>query len=377
MMNSSISHSPLPVETFSLITGAGLPQGEIEIAVGDCDVCPGMDLVLAGISIGKESKVQISPVQAFGSIGLPEYGIAPHSEVAYCVKLLEPLVVAYASAEEYDLVKLADALTSDGVYKKVQLADDAAEDVLHVVAAYTVTDEPREVFFFREGTSIFWNVDELEQCNILSVLEPFENGPYNRDLVRDEREVMPYLYQDKLPRTFVRQDTVHLTTRHLDREEPSDNIQLDKFAVSNALSSSVKLGMWEAILDAYVEDVEDVTKELKEGSGVHLTRRDALKKMGELFAIRHGVNLSSDLLDTPDFYWEREALETLYNQLASCLSIPKRTKVLNEKLSHCCEMMELVLAELSDKKHVRLEWLIIILIAVEIFIEVGRLIVGH
>ena len=30
-----------------------------------------------------------------------------------------------------------------------------------------------------------------------------------------------------------------------------------------------------------------------------------LQKTGEILALRHLINLSSDLLDTPDFYWDR------------------------------------------------------------------------
>ena len=42
---------------------------------------------------------------------------------------------------------------------------------------------------------------------------------------------------------------------------------------------------------------------------------------------RHAINLSSDLLDTPDFYWDRKDLEILYQQTCNYLDIPKRTRV--------------------------------------------------
>lgn len=58
-----------------------------------------------------------------------------------------------------------------------------------------------------------------------------------------------------------------------------------------------------------------------------MTREEALRKHGELFALRHYLNLSSDVLDTPDFYWENEQLENLYNQVCVYFCINKRTKV--------------------------------------------------
>jgi hypothetical protein len=90
------------------------------------------------------------------------------------------------------------------------------------------------------------------------------------------------------------------------------------------------------------------------------------QKTGELFDLRHHINLSSDLLDTPDFYWDRQELESLFLQTCASLNISKRTKIINEKLNHCSELMMLVGHHLDDKHHVRLEWMIIILIMVEV-----------
>lgn len=49
--------------------------------------------------------------------------------------------------------------------------------------------------------------------------------------------------------------------------------------------------------------------------------------MGELFSLRHTMNLRSDLLDIPDFYWEREQLGALYTKSTTYFNISKRTKV--------------------------------------------------
>lgn len=53
-----------------------------------------------------------------------------------------------------------------------------------------------------------------------------------------------------------------------------------------------------------------------------------MKKTGELFGLRHKINLSSDLLDLPDFYWEREQLETFYRSTSNYYSISTRVKVI-------------------------------------------------
>ena len=46
-----------------------------------------------------------------------------------------------------------------------------------------------------------------------------------------------------------------------------------------------------------------------------------------LFFARYKINLSSDLLMTPDFYWDRENLENLYDKTCVYLDIHRRTRV--------------------------------------------------
>lgn len=103
---------------------------------------------------------------------------------------------------------------------------------------------------------------------------------------------------------------------------------LDKYTFSNAMAQSVKLGIWEASLNRYVDSIEFVTEDLKAGKKLRMTQQEVLMKQGELFALRHRINLSSDLLDTPDFYWERDDLENLYQQICGYFSIAKRTRVI-------------------------------------------------
>jgi glutathione synthase len=126
--------------------------------------------------------------------------------------------------------------------------------------------------------------------------------------------------------------------------------------------------MLEAKLDRLIDSIDFVTSDLKKGK-IHMTQAEALKKNGEIFSLRVKINLTLDLLATPDFYWDREKLEQIYHTTCAHLAIKKRTSVMNEKLSHIGELMELVSNYLNDKHHVRLEWYIIGLIVVEVVFE--------
>lgn len=233
-------------------------------------------------------------------------------------------VTAYATAEEYDLEKLLSGLVQQELYqpqKFICTDDNGVEpDVLYVSAKYQVDKEPRDIFFFREGTVILWNIGELECSNVLSFLKQYEQDSYDENVVTGESEQMVYNY---VP---TEQASAHLKRGLflLTRDEDS---YLEKYTFSNAMSLSVKLGIWEASLDKYIDSIAFVTDNLKRGTKIKISRADMLRKTGELFALRHLINLSSDLLDTPDFYWDREHLENLYAQTCGYFSISRRTKV--------------------------------------------------
>ncbi|XP_037791646.1 required for meiotic nuclear division protein 1 homolog isoform X4 [Penaeus monodon] len=269
-------------------------------------------------------------------------------------------VTAYATADEYDLNELLDGLTHQGLYISAGINPDAS-DVLHMVATYRVETENREIYFFREGSVVFWNVPEIERDNVLRFLKKYETGRYDEEAVEEECESLTYAYSDLPTKTRLVKDKIMLNT-----EGQTD---LEKYTFSNAMAMSVKLGIWESSLDKYIEKIEYVSEELSKTGCVVLTQDQVLQKMGQLFALRHLINLSSDLLDTPDFYWDHAELEQLYQKMANHLNISKRTSVMNVKLGHCVELMELLKSHLNEKHSARLEWIIIILIMVEVGFE--------
>lgn len=64
------------------------------------------------------------------------------------------------------------------------------------MAKFDVNYEQREVFFFREGTIVAWNISELECENILEFLKKYEQNRYMEYIVKSESEVMCYSYAD-------------------------------------------------------------------------------------------------------------------------------------------------------------------------------------
>lgn len=227
-------------------------------------------------------------------------------------------VFAYATADEYDLESLHTALTKQDLYETKKFYTECGEDVLHVRSKINVEPEPRDIFFFREGSVVLWNGSEPETKTILRNLKQFEISPYDDEIIKAEKEIMNYAYVDD-QNGCLKDETFYV--------QLNGEGDLEKYTFSNAMTSSVKLGIWEATLDNYIDGLANVTSDLKEGRRIKMSRASVLQKTGELFALKHLINLESDLLETPDFYWDREQLEQLFTKTCAYFSISKRKRV--------------------------------------------------
>jgi len=276
-------------------------------------------------------------------------------------------VIAYSTAEGYDINSLRSELLKEGLYELVNVASDADKEILCVKGKYKTIqtspdEEPRNIFIFQDGTCVFWNVsDSAERKSVLHVVRKNAFRPYDHTLVNSEIEMLTYSYDEKLNAATVGNNHINLPMSSFERS------LLEKYTFSDAVSLSVKLAIWEAKLESFIESIEHISEDLKYARKSKLTSEQVLQKTGELYTMRHHVNLRSDLLDTPDWYWDREDLETLYTRMITFLDIPKRTRVYNEKLNHCIDLMKLIESNMNDKKHTRLEWFIILLITIETF----------
>ena len=293
-------------------------------------------------------------------------------------------VVGYSTADQYNLLALHDGLLDQGYYQRLPLSEDLEANCLCVRSIYSNLSPShddsnpdmeillaKDIFFFADGSIIFWNMPQLERTQVLDFLrraEGVEDGPFELESIEEESEKIVYSASSSPnAATSFSNGSIKLASK-----VPEDEQSLEKYAFSNAIAASVKLGMLESKLDRLIDSVDFVISDLKSDGKIMMSEAEVLKKTGEIFFMKSEINLRLDLLDTPDFYWDREKLETLYNSTCKHLTIQKRTDVINQKLAHCTELMELLSTHLKDKHHVKLEWYIIVLIMVEVVFELAH-----
>ena len=102
-------------------------------------------------------------------------------------------------------------------------------------------------------------------------------------------------------------------------------------------------------------------------------RRGALRMSGHLFKLRVDVNLTSDVLDTPDLFWSEASLQALYDAIRQYLEIDQRAQTLNERLAVANDLLEIIHEHLNNNAMSKITWIIIALIVAACFVAVGEI----
>ena len=85
---------------------------------------------------------------------------------------------------------------------------------------------------------------------------------------------------------------------------PDETLAKQRLALSYAIAQSTVLSIFEARIEKKMEDYKYIPETLAAVGSIHLEQTELGKMIGEIFVVRHDVNLHSDILDTPDFFWE-------------------------------------------------------------------------
>lgn len=210
----------------------------------------------------------------------------------------------------------------------------------------------QEIILFKYGVFVCWNID-------------FENIKFFTDFVKNyEINSFEAVIIEELNYTIADEFKIHFDTIFL-----SDVTSISKIAISHALSQNVKLEQFEKEVQSSIDDNSNIPKQLVSTGKINLSKKEISKKIGELFLVKSKINLHYDLLDTPDFFWEYPEHQNFYEILFKYLDIKSRVEVLNKKVEIIQELLNVLGDEQRHKYSSFLEWIIIILIAFEIIIN--------
>jgi uncharacterized Rmd1/YagE family protein len=138
--------------------------------------------------------------------------------------------------------------------------------------------------------------------------------------------------------------------------------------IADALSKSVVLARDEREVAGVFELTEPFARQLAEQGRAAAGRRTILKHVGNALLVQHRVSGRVAVAEKPDVVWDRPDLDRLYARLEDEYELKERAEALARKLAVIAETAEIFTDIIDTRRSLRLEIIIVILIAVELLI---------
>ena len=232
-------------------------------------------------------------------------------------------------------------------------------------------DQHAELFIFHYGVIVFWNFTEMEEKNLLGdiAFSDYKNlviRPLDEQDIETEQFHFEYDKDTERPRIF----NDILTLRSGDH--------MIELTLSHAIAQSSKLSRFESRITPILASVTKLPKRLALYGTLGLQRKQLLKRSGKLFKLRVDVNLSSSVLDSPEFFWSSEpSLHPLYIAMREYLEIDQRVQVLNDRCKVFLEFFDICVDSVAERNIARVTWWFIIVIIVGVIFSLTEIFVRY
>jgi uncharacterized Rmd1/YagE family protein len=137
--------------------------------------------------------------------------------------------------------------------------------------------------------------------------------------------------------------------------------------VASVLAKSAVLGDYEGEVAAVFERIEPFAAELLKGR-LAKGGRALLRELGDVLLIESRMVGRAEVGEKPEITWDAPELDRLYEKLAKEYELRDREQALARKLDLISQAANTYLRLLSDRRTLRVEWYIVILILAEIIL---------
>ena len=210
------------------------------------------------------------------------------------------------------------------------------------------------VFVFKNGTVVSWGVKRHQINAYLDTIRLFADKPISFH-VHDEFNYQLGERTAIEPHDFFDVDCLSIDT-------DSDELKL---SLSYGFSQSVKLQYFETILESLIEKYSPLIHSLSNKGGVPVTRTQIRHVIGEILSAKSEMNLISNFLYHPKYFWQHPTLEEHYIMLERYLHIQRRVNAINHRLDTLNEIFDMFSGYLESRHTHNLEIIVIVLIAIE------------
>ncbi len=232
--------------------------------------------------------------------------------------------------------------------------------ILHNNPLLVQYDPAKMIGVFDYGAVVFFGFDANERREVIDKLRKFaqrENEVYS-----DDDFVLNLRTRAKKP-----QGTDELVISEFNRD-----IAL---VVGTVLSRSVSVEFYEKLVAHALAKLEEPIASLQDRGKIPLRQRELTKRVGFALAVEQELAYTLAVFDDPEIVWDGgKPIEELYRGLKREFDLEDRIKVIQQKVSIISRSSTFVISRIEGERAQILEWIIILLILLEILLVVmGKL----
>ena len=208
------------------------------------------------------------------------------------------------------------------------------------------------VVAFRFGVVVTIGLNETEFQGAMDVIAPDMETPVSPKI--DETiQIQLHAAEDNITGD-------HITLKDLTWERV--------LVMSDIMAKSVMLERYETAMSGVFTEIEPLARRLMKGYNEKIRSKEIIHRIGATLLIQQMLVGRVEVSEKPEVLWDHPELEKFYLKLKDEFEISERNSALQKKLELISVTAETQL-ELINKSHsLRVEWYIVILIVVEIFL---------
>jgi uncharacterized Rmd1/YagE family protein len=254
-------------------------------------------------------------------------------------------------------VKALDVASAYDLHSVRKVLEDDLKGTVLEHTPLLVQLAPRKIVaVFDYGSIVFFNIEPGERGSLVERLMPFTQRP-NKTVSEDDFT----LHVGMLPKDP--EGTDELTVKELTRD-----IAL---LVGAVLSRSVSVEYYEKLVEDALAQLEGPIASLQTMGTIPHRQRELTKKVGFALAVEHELAYTLSAFDDPAIVWDGgKRIEELYRGLKRQFDLEDRINIIEQKVSLISRSSMFIIARLEGQRSMILEWIIILLIAVEILIVI-------
>ena len=246
-------------------------------------------------------------------------------------------VISYQVADFIDIRNLKLVIAGELLY------NDATE-------LFYKSGDAKYIYLFRYGAVSFFNYRDDEIKSFLDFLRAHCRNWFSQGF-SDEMRVETGSPENRIGHNKIEVKNSHHDVLRMIMLNVTQSVTLDYYANQTEL---------------LLEETNSHTQLLAKKGTLHISGRNLKKFIGKTLLIKNRIAENLYIFDSPVETWENEELDRLYNELKKNFDLNERFRDVSEGLNIVRDNLELFKDILQYRNSVLLEWVVIILIAIEV-----------